>query len=88
MRDKTKDIRKGETTRQKGETIMQLNENSRFIFLTLGVFCLMLGATVLLFSLIERLFFAVHFVAVFVWASFIAIALGATLLQISRQGQI
>lgn len=59
---------------------MRLNENSRFIFLTLGVFCLMLGAAVLLFSLIERVFFAVSFVGLFVGLSSIAIALGAILL--------
>jgi hypothetical protein len=67
---------------------MQLNENSRFIILTLGVFCLMLGAAVLLFSLIERVFFAVHFVGLFVGASSIAIALGALLLLACRRRQI
>ena len=36
---------------------MKLNENTRFLLLTLGVFCLMLGVAVLLFTLIERLFF-------------------------------
>ena len=64
---------------------MQLNENSRFIILTLGVFCLMLGAGVLLFSLIERVFFAVHFVRLFVAASSVAIAFGTGLLLLGRR---
>ena len=70
------------------KTIMRLNENSRFIFLTLGVFFLMLGATVLLFSLIERVFFAVSFVGLFVVASSIALALGALLLLLCRRRPI
>lgn len=64
---------------------MRLNENSRFIALTLGVFSLMLGAAALLFSLIERLFFAVSFAGSVVEASSIAIALGAFLLRVSRR---
>lgn len=67
------------------ETIMRLNENSRFIFLTLGVFFLMLGATVLLFSLIARVFFALGFVGLFVVASSIALALGTLLLLLCRR---
>ena len=67
------------------EAIMQLNENSRFIILTLGVFCLMLGAAVLLFSVIERVFFAVHFVRLFVAASSVAIAFGTALLLLGRR---
>lgn len=64
---------------------MQLNENSRFIILTLGVFCLMLGAAVLLFSVIERVLFKVSFVGFFVGASSFAIALGASLLLLVRR---
>ena len=67
---------------------MQLNENSRFIILTLGVFCLMLGASVLLFSLIERVLFAVHFVRLFVAASYVAIAFGTALLLLGRRKSI
>jgi hypothetical protein len=67
---------------------MQLNESSRFIFLTLGVFCLMLGAAVLLLSLIEPVFFAVHFVSSFVAASSIAIAFGTALLLLGRRRSI
>ncbi|MFN0084656.1 MAG: hypothetical protein ACKVX9_04645 [Blastocatellia bacterium] len=70
------------------EPIMRLNENSRFIILTVGVFCLMLGAAVLLFSLIERVFFSVNFVGMFVGASSIAIALGALLLALGRRRSI
>jgi len=65
--------------------IMRLNENARFIFLTLGVFCLTLGAAVLLLSLIERAFFAMSFVGLCVRLSSIAIALGAILLLFSRR---
>jgi hypothetical protein len=67
---------------------MRLNENSRFIFLTLGVFCLILGAIALLFSLIERLFFAVNFVGFIVGASSVAITLGVALLWLSRRRPI
>ncbi|MGE0129283.1 MAG: hypothetical protein AB7U82_14500 [Blastocatellales bacterium] len=67
---------------------MRLNENSRFIVLTLGVFCLMLGAAVLFFSLIERVFFAENFIGSVVGASSIAIALGAALLWLCRRKPI
>jgi hypothetical protein len=67
------------------EVIMRLNENARFIFLTLGVFCLTLGAAVLLLSMIERAFFAMSFVGLFIRLSSIAIALGAILLLFSRR---
>jgi len=70
------------------ETIMRLNENSRFIALTLGVFCLMLGAAALLFSLVERVFLAEHFVGSVVVTSSIAIALGAFLLLLSRRKRV
>jgi hypothetical protein len=70
------------------EVIMRLNENARFIFLTVGVFCLTLGAAVLLLSLIERAFFAMSFVGLCVRLSSIAIALGAILLLFSRRGSI
>jgi hypothetical protein len=67
---------------------MQFNENSRFVFLTLGVFCLTLGAAVLLFSLIERLFFAEGFVGLIVGLSTVSIALGAVLLFCCRRGSV
>lgn len=70
------------------EAIMQLNENSRFILLILGVFCLMLGAAVLLFLLIERVFFAVNVVGLFVETSSVAIVLGGALLLLGRRGSI
>ncbi|HKX27881.1 MAG TPA: hypothetical protein VJ302_09330 [Blastocatellia bacterium] len=60
---------------------MPLNENHRFIVLTLGVFCLTLGTAVLLFSLIERVFFAVRFIGWFMELSSIAILFGAILLR-------
>jgi hypothetical protein len=66
---------------------MRLNENSRFIALTLGVFCLMLGAATLFFSLIERVFLAERFAGSVILASSVAIALGAFLLLISRRRQ-
>ncbi len=67
---------------------MRLNENSRFMFLTLGVFCLMLGVAVLLFSLIERVFFAVSFVQLFVGWSSIVVAVGVVLLLLCRRKPI
>ena len=67
---------------------MQLNENSQFIFLTLGVFCLTLGAAALLLSLIEWAFFAVRFVGLFVSASSITIMLGAVLLRLGRRRSV
>ena len=67
---------------------MQLSENSRFISLTLGVFRLTLGAAVLLFSLIERVCFAMKFVGLVVGLSSIAIALGGLLLLLGRRGPI
>jgi hypothetical protein len=67
---------------------MRLSENSRFVSLTLGVFCLTLGAAVLLFSLIERVCFAMKFVGVVVGVSSIAIALGALLLSLGSRRPI
>ncbi|HEY7182867.1 MAG TPA: hypothetical protein VIC84_15665 [Blastocatellia bacterium] len=67
---------------------MRLNENSRFIALTLGVFCLTLGAASLLFSLVERVFLAEHFAGSVVVTSSIAIALGAFLLMLSRRKRV
>ena len=64
---------------------MQLNETSRFLLLTLGVFCLTLGVAVLLLSLIERVFFAVGFVNLYVELSSIVIVLGAVLLLWCRR---
>jgi hypothetical protein len=69
-------------------TVMRLNENSRFIALTLGVFCLMLGAAALVFSLVERVFLAEHFAGSVVVTSSIAIALGAFLLLLSRRKRV
>jgi hypothetical protein len=80
-------IRKREVAAAEVETIMRLNENSRFIALTLGVFSLTLGAAVILFSLIERLFLAERFAGSVVVASSVAIALGAFLLRLSRRRQ-
>ncbi len=67
---------------------MRLNENSRFIALTLGVFCLTLGAAALLFSLIERVFLAERFAASVIVASSVAIAFGALLLRLSRRERV
>jgi hypothetical protein len=64
---------------------MQLNENSRFMFLMVGAFCLTLGAAVLLFSLIERVFFAVNFANLFKGLSSVAIVLGTVLLLFGRR---
>ena len=67
---------------------MQMNETSRFLFLTLGLFCLTLGAAVLLFSLIERVFFAMGFVGLLVGLAFLAIAFGTLLLLLGRRRSV
>lgn len=64
---------------------MQLNENTRFLALTLGVFCLMLGGAVALFALIERLFFELSFGKPFVILSAVALLLGGLLLRTGRR---
>jgi hypothetical protein len=67
---------------------MQLNESSRFLFLTLGVFSLMLGAAVLLFLLIERAFYTVSFAGDFIELSIAAVTLGILFLLLFRRGRI
>ncbi|HKX26730.1 MAG TPA: hypothetical protein VJ302_03460 [Blastocatellia bacterium] len=64
---------------------MRLNDNSKFIFLTVGVFCLALGAAVLLLSLIERVFLSISITGWFVELSLAAIVLGAMLLRCGRR---
>lgn len=59
---------------------MQVNDTIRFMLLTLGAFFLSLGGAVLLFSLIQKLFFDLHGVGLIVLLSFITLALGALLL--------
>lgn len=64
---------------------MQLSENTRFLLLTLGVFCLMLGGAVALFALIERLFFELSFGKPFIAGAVITLLLGGLLLRIGRR---
>lgn len=63
---------------------MQLSETSRFLLLTLAIFCLTLGAVLLLFSVIEWMFFALGFIGIFLWISSIALALGGLFLFVYR----
>ena len=67
------------------ERVMPLNDNARFLLLALGVFCLMLGITVLLFALIEQLFFELNFGQPLALIALIALALGGLLLRYGRQ---
>jgi hypothetical protein len=64
---------------------MQLNDNTRFVLLALGVFFLMLGVAVALFALFERLFFELSFGKPFGILSAVALLLGALLLRTGRR---
>lgn len=64
---------------------MRFGDNARFLLLTLGVFCLTLGAAVLLFSLIERVFFAASYVGQLLLLAPVTIVLGLLLLLCSRR---
>ena len=64
------------------EDIMQVNDTTKFILLTLGAFFLTLGGAVLLFSLIEKLFFDLHGVGFIVALSFVNVLLGGLCLLI------
>lgn len=77
-----------ELARREREVVMNLNDGSRFLFLTLGVFSLMLGAAVLLFLLIERVFFAVSFVGDFIELSVVSVGVGTLLLLLFRRSRI
>lgn len=59
---------------------MQLGDTSKFIFLAVGAFFLSLGAAVLLFSVIELVFFDLHGVGLIVALSVVNVVLGALLL--------
>lgn len=61
---------------------MQLSDTTRFILLTLGAFFLSLGGTVLLFSLIEQLFFDLRGIGLIVSLSLVNLVLGVLLLLI------
>ena len=73
------------TTTRNERVTMQINDTAKFILLTLGAFFLSLGGAVLLFSLIEKLFFDLHGVGLIVSLSFVTLALGALLLLIRRK---
>lgn len=61
---------------------MNLNDTTKFLLLTAGAFFLSLGGAVLLFSLIESLFFHLHSVRLIVSLSFVNLVLGGLLLLI------
>ena len=59
---------------------MQFSDTTKFVFLALGAFFLSLGAAVLLFSVVEVVFFALHGIGYIVFLSVINVVLGALLL--------
>ena len=63
---------------------MQLHENTRFLLLTLGVFCLTLGTAVSLFTLIAHLLYEVNFGKSLLMLSASALLLGGLLLRYGR----
>ena len=65
--------------------LTQLSETTRFLLLTLGVFCLMLGGAVALFMLLERLFFEFSFGKPFTIGSIVALLAGGLLLRFGRR---
>ena len=58
----------------------QLSDTSKFILLTLGAFFLSLGGAILLFYVIERLFFDLRGVGLIVSLSIVNVVLGVLLL--------
>ena len=64
---------------------MHLNENARFMFLTMGIFCVTLGIAILVFSLIERILFRISFVGIFLDLSSVALAIGTLILVFVRR---
>lgn len=62
---------------------MQFNNNTRFIALTMGVFFLVLGAAVVILSMVERIFFALHWPGIIIPAAAVTIVFGVMLLIVS-----
>ena len=62
---------------------MRFKEGPRFLLLTAGVFCLMLGIAVLFFSLIEWAFFRVQVIGQFIAPSAAAILVGIALMHVA-----
>ena len=66
----------------------RLSDTTQFILLTLGAFFLSLGGAVLLFSVIERLFFDLRGIALIVSLSLVNLFLGILLLFIRSRRSI
>lgn len=64
---------------------MRLDENSTFILLVCGVFCVTLGASTLLFSLIEGALSQLSFLKPLLLFSSFSLGLGALLLLRCRE---
>lgn len=71
-----------------GSIAMRFSETTQFIFLALGAFFLSLGGAVLLFSIIERLFFHLHGISTMIGLSFLTVLLGAVLLLLRGRKMI
>jgi hypothetical protein len=64
---------------------MQLSDNTRFIALTMGAFFLVLGAATLILSMVERIFFALHWPGIIVSGAAVTIVLGAVILIVGSR---
>lgn len=67
---------------------MQFSDTTKFIFLALGAFFLSLGAAVLLFSVIEAVFFELHGIGLIVFLSVVNVLVGAFLLLLRSRKSI
>lgn len=67
---------------------MQFRESAKFVFLVLGAFFLSLGTALLLFSMVEVAFFALHGLGYIVFLSVINVVLGALLLLLRGRKSI
>ena len=63
---------------------MRLGENSTFILLVCGVFCLTLGASVLILSLLEGALFQLGYIKPLALLSGLSLGVGALLLRCCR----
>ena len=73
--------------RSKKKEWAQTNDNTRFLWLTLSVFCLVLGIAMLLLVLLERLFFELSHGKLLVLVGVLALAAGGALSQLIHRWQ-
>ncbi|MBS1808033.1 MAG: hypothetical protein JST84_07570 [Acidobacteria bacterium] len=67
---------------------MQFSDTTKLIFLALGAFFLSLGAAVLLFSVIEAVFFELHGIGLILSLSLVNVLVGAFLLLLRSRKSI